>query len=167
LTPIGAAHIFQTERVAEHDTAMAIRVKLTILLCALLGGLCALAGAPNVATAHPGHHHGPPAARSPTRAPVAVAPAAASEEHASQLKRSGPNWADVHLASNRPKAPQPFHANNCCCGSIACHAGVAPSAAPLVDRSTLTQRFVLPPVLPMAGGVWGGIERPPRGPVAL
>jgi len=171
LTPIGAAHIFPIERVAKHDTEMAIRAKLTVLLCALLGGLCALACAPNAATAHPGHHHGPPAAHSPTRAPVAVAPAAASEEHASQrpevLKRSGPNWADVHLASSRPKAPQPFHANNCCCGSIACHAGVEPSAAPLVDPSSLTQRFVLPPVLPMAGGVWGGIERPPRGPVAL
>src|SRR5262245_31591555 len=108
LTPIGAAPIFRIERVAEHDTEMPIRAKLTILLCALSGGLCALAGAPNVATAHPGHHHASPAAHSPARARVAVAPAAASEEHASQrpeiLKRSGPNWADVHLASSRPKA---------------------------------------------------------------
>ena len=171
MIPIGAAHIFGTERVAEHNTEMAIRAKLIMHLCALLAGLCALAGAPNLATAHPGHHHAPPAPRSPTPAPVAVAPAAASEHHAGQrpkvLERSGPNWADVHLASQHPKAPQPLHANNCCCGSIACHAGVEPSAAPLVDSSSLTQRFVLPPVLPMAGGVWGGIERPPRGPVVL
>jgi len=149
---------------------MAIRAKLIMYLCALLGGLCALAGTPNVANAHPGHDHAPPTARAPAQAPQAVAPAAAVDKPANQrpavLKKMARNGVSAQAVTDRPRAPQPFQQSNCCCGSIACHAGVEARAAQLwPDKSRL--KFGLPPVLAIPDNEWGGIERPPRGPAAL
>ena len=154
---------------------MAIRSKFTLLLSALMGGLFFLAGASNVASAHPSHKHvsalSAPA-HSPLRISVGQEPARWIEPQGSRLqpavvKRSVQNGAIVYLAPAPSKAPQPLHAGNCCCGSIACHAGVEAPAMPLLAWCSLSQKYDLPAVLPMAKSEWGGIERPPRCPIAL
>jgi hypothetical protein len=38
---------------------------------------------------------------------------------------------------------------------------------PLLAWCSLSQKYDLPAVLPMAKSEWGGIERPPRCPIAL
>src|SRR5262245_42956266 len=101
---------------------MAILAKLAVLPCALLGGLFSLAGAPNAASAHPGHNHAPTAVHSPARVPVAVEPAAPIEERGRQLRsavieRSAhDDGTTIRLASKLPKTPKPFYPANCCCG---------------------------------------------------
>ena len=151
---------------------MAIRAKLAGLRCALLGGLFFLTAAPSVASAHAGHNHAPTTVHSPAQVPVSIAPAAPIEEHGRKLQSPGVgilarDGAAVHLSPEPPKAPQLFHANNCCCGSIACHVGVEVPNTSLACPCDLSQKFDLPPVLPVPKSVWGGIERPPRGPLAL
>ena len=151
---------------------MAIRAKLTVLLCALFGGLFFLAGAPNIASAHPGHNHVTAPVHSTAQVPVGIVPAALVKEHGRHRKptvfeRSAQDRGTIHLASEPATAPPRFHAGNCCCGSIACHVGVEAPAVPLMRRCGLGEKFDLPPVLPMPKSVWGGIERPPRGPIAL
>ena len=153
---------------------MVIRAKLTVLLCALFGGLFFLAGAPNIASAHPGHNHATGPVHSAAHVPVGIVivPAAPVEEHGRQrqptvVESSSQDRATIHLASEPAKAPPWFHAGNCCCGSIACHVGVEAPAMPLVRRRGLGEKFDLPPVLSMPKSVWGGIERPPREQFAL
>jgi hypothetical protein len=150
---------------------MTVRTRLAVLSIAVLGALFLLVGAPDVANAHPGHDHAPRAAHAPRQQlPVAVASVAAFEAGAAQwvanVKKAAPHGADVHLASHHPAAPPPFHASNCCCGSIACHVGVEASTAPVVWPYSLSQKFDLPSVLPTPKNEWGGIERPPRYPIA-
>jgi hypothetical protein len=148
---------------------MAIRAKLAALSCAVLGGLLLLVGGAKVAAAHPGHDHAPAAVSAPHAA--VQMPAEAAEQRDSQhlavLEGSVQSWAGVHLSTKPATAPQPLHAGNCCCGSIACHAGVQGPDTPFVHRYSSSQRFDLPRVLPMPKSPWGGIERPPRAPFAL
>jgi hypothetical protein len=151
---------------------MAVRFRLAVLSIAVLGVLFLLVGAPDVANAHPGHDHAPPAAHaSRQQVPIGVASVAAFEAGAVQrtaiVKAAGPEGAEVHLASHHPTAPQPSQADNCCCGSVACHVVVEASTAPIVWPRSLSQKFDLSPVQPMPENEWGGIERPPRSPIAL
>jgi hypothetical protein len=146
---------------------MTVRTRLAVLSIAVLGAVFLLVDGPGVANAHPGHHDAPLAAHAPRQQlPVAVASVAAFEAGAAQwaatVKKPAPDGADVHLASQHPAAPQPFHAGNCCCGSIACHVGVEASIAPVVWPYSLNEKFDLPPILPMPKSEWSGIERPPR-----
>ena len=175
MTPLAVAPTFfgEASRRARREK-MAIRSKFALLLCALLGGLFFLAGAPNVASAHPGHNHvrALAAAPSPSRISVGHEPARRIRQQGALLqsrvvKRSVQNGVAVRLAPAPPKPPQPLHAGNCCCGSIACHAGVEAPTVPLLAWCSLSQKFDLPAVLPMPKSVWGGIERPPRCAIAL
>lgn len=152
---------------------MTVRTRLAVLSSAVLGALLLLVGASDVANAHPGHDHAPAAAHAPgQRVSIAVVASAATFEadatqRAAIVKVAARDGADVHLASHDPAAPQPIQAGNCCCGSIACHVGVETPTAPVVWPSSLSQKFDLPPVLPIPESEWGGIERPPRCPIAL
>jgi hypothetical protein len=152
---------------------MTVRTRLAVLSFAVLGALLLLVGAPDVANAHPGHDHAPPVAHAPSQpVPIAVVASAATFEagtaqRAPIVKVAAPHGPEVHLASRDPAAPQPIQAGNCCCGSIACHVGVETPTAPVVWTSRLSQKFELPPVLPMPESAWGGIERPPRYSIAL
>jgi hypothetical protein len=149
---------------------MTVRTRFAVLSFAVLAALSFLVGAPDAANAHPGHDHALRAAHAPMRQ-VIVALAAAFEAGAAQraaiVKVAAPERADAHLASHHPAAPQPFQVGNCCCGSVACHVGVEASTARVVWPYSVSQKFDLLSVLPMPNNEWGGIERPPRRPIAL
>lgn len=61
----------------------------------------------------------------------------------------------------------PVDQSTCCCGSVACHAGMAAPTLTVADPWAPAAKVELPPVLALAGAVPGGIERPPRGGIPL
>lgn len=69
------------------------------------------------------------------------------------------------LPADAPVAPA--DQSTCCCGSIACHAGMNAPTLTVTNPWTLAAKVELPPVLALAGAVPGGIERPPRGSIPL
>jgi hypothetical protein len=147
---------------------MSFRAKFTAIAAALLGGLLVLAGGTVPASAHAAHDH----AATPSRGPVAFAayllPKGTADLKSKETwRRAQTQTSTARLSTGAPDAPQPFHAGNCCCGSVTCHAGVEPAPIPLMYRVGSGKKFDLPPILPVAKSDWGGIERPPRGQSTL
>jgi len=65
------------------------------------------------------------------------------------------------------KAPvEPLHQNTCCCGSLACHAGVMTVLVTIDDPYRLGERLRPRPVIASVRAALDGIERPPRAPLA-
>jgi hypothetical protein len=60
-----------------------------------------------------------------------------------------------------------LHQGSCCCGSVACHAGVDLPVVNLAEHCAFSDKIELPPGLALTGAVPGGIERPPRSAVSL
>jgi hypothetical protein len=64
----------------------------------------------------------------------------------------------------RAKIPgQPLQQTDCCCGGIACHAGMDIPTLTTMDHFVFGGMVQLSPVSAMAGAKPDGIERPPRG----
>jgi len=165
------------------------------LLKALVVLFALAAGFPAAAWAHAGHEHGTPRSYA-HNAPVAgvaadpdslgyfvrwhlraqgsvisFASTSSGERIAHAAKRVGGIplglvGPQLHpMPADEPVAPA--DQNNCCCGGIACHAGMAAPPLTLTDPWTLGAKVELPPVLAFAGAVPGGLERPPRGSFPL
>jgi hypothetical protein len=133
------------------------RVKSAVVFFALLIGTALLFGTAERAAAHAGHDHGSAAPQGVVKPStvVDVVLSAATEE---VEPASGEHDATL---SKRSLPKQPVHQGNCCCGSFACHAGVAA----LVNFShpyRVGERLALRPVLAPVLRRPGGIERPPR-----
>jgi hypothetical protein len=141
---------------------MAIRAKLSVLLGAMLAGFLVLVGGAVPASAHAGHDHARVATMQPP-APVAVdveAIAATVPDEAQSPSREGGSQA--HLTTTPAKTPAPVQQGNCCCGSIACHAGVEAPAPIAVERPMLSAKLEPMPVSGTAKSDPHGIDRPPR-----
>jgi hypothetical protein len=63
------------------------------------------------------------------------------------------------------KVPVPLHQDTCCCGSLACHAGVMAALVTIDNPYRLGERLRLRPVLASVRATLDGIERPPRAPL--
>ena len=69
------------------------------------------------------------------------------------------------IAVKAQKAPvEPLHQDTCCCGSLACHAGVMAAFVTIVNPYRLGERLRPRPVLASVRATLDGIERPPRAP---
>jgi hypothetical protein len=67
-----------------------------------------------------------------------------------------------------PKALlKPIDLGTCCCGGIACHAGMTAPILVVTEPWAPSGKIELSPVLALAGAVADGIERPPRSAVPL
>jgi hypothetical protein len=146
---------------------MAIRTKFIAIVGALLGSLFIQVVSAQPGWAHPGHDHAPsatPTSHSAVQVPVAeaivVGSVAAVEPAVDEHQFN--DMARSVLSGAPMKTPQPFHPDNCCCGSIACHSGVAVAHEVVTPRESYGELFALPPVLARLGAMLGGIERPPR-----
>lgn len=129
---------------------MAYGAKIAILFLALLTGFLLLFGV-DQAVAHARHDHAPHAA---ARADFEIGRYAPAERKFEALQEE---------AADTPNAPmQPVHDGNCCCGSLACHAGVTVRAMNVFNLRQLGERLGLPVVMTLAITLSGGIERPPR-----
>jgi hypothetical protein len=60
---------------------------------------------------------------------------------------------------------EPLHQDTCCCGSLACHAGVMAALVTIDNPYRLGERLRLRPVLASLRATLDGIERPPRAPL--
>jgi hypothetical protein len=144
---------------------MALHAKLTGLLAAVLTGFFVLLCGAAPASAHAGHDHFQSAA---VQAPAPVAetfkaiPATASDEDVQSLALDAGSHADLTTTPN--KTPAPLHQGNCCCGSIACHAGVEAAVPVAVKPFGLSAKVELVPAASMAKFNPHGIDRPPRSP---
>jgi hypothetical protein len=134
------------------------RVKSALVFLALLIGAALVFGTAEQALAHAGHDHGsaaPQGVVKPSAPVVDVVLSAATKE-----TEPGPGEHDAKL--NKQSVPkQPVHQGNCCCGSFACHAGVA-ALVSISHPYAVGERLALPPVLEPVPSRPGGIERPPR-----
>ena len=140
---------------------MAMRAKLSVLGAALAGFFILVGGAAP-ASAHAGHDHND-SATVQVRVPVAVtfeAVAATASDEAQSPTRQEDSQAD--LTTTPSKIPAPVHQGNCCCGSIACHAGVEAPAPAAMKHVRLSARVEPMPVFGMAKTNPHGIDRPPR-----
>ena len=150
------------------NSSMAIRAKFAAIVGTLLGSLVVLFGSAAPSSAHPGHHHGPaavPASHAAVHAPVVAQIVTSCFATIVETGEGQPKINDIDqtvLTAAPAKAPLPLHPSNCCCGSIACHSGVADTIPALLPRETYSARVQLAPVLATAGAIMGGIERPPR-----
>ncbi len=84
-------------------------------------------------------------------------------------KRLGPAQARLPvtagIAVKAQKAPvQPLHQDTCCCGSLACHAGVMAAFVTIGHPYRLGERLRPRPVLASVRATLEGLERPPRAP---
>jgi hypothetical protein len=84
-------------------------------------------------------------------------------------ERLGPAQARLPVtagtAVKAQKAPaEPLHQDTCCCGSLACHAGVMAAFVTIVNPYRLGERLRPRPVLASVRATLDGIERPPRAP---
>ena len=142
---------------------MAMRAKLTGLLAAALTGFFVLIGGAAPASAHAGHDHSQNTA---VQAPAPVAgsfpaiAATAPDEDVQSPARAG--GTDADLTSSPNKIPAPVHQGNCCCGSIACHAGVEAALPVAVKPFGLSAKVELVPSAGLAKFNPHGIDRPPR-----
>jgi hypothetical protein len=166
-------------------------LKALVVLVALVAGF------PVAAWAHAGHEHGAQPSSAQAVSPRVVPVKQATDNHHSlesgqltaerfvvsiTLPSSG-QWiahaaksvggSEVDRVGSHPDATpanepvEPADQGTCCCGSVACHAGMDASTLTLTDPWTLAAKVELPPVLALAGAVPGGIERPPRGSIPL
>lgn len=93
---------------------------------------------------------------------------AAATEFAIPTSATHGNWHFGDLRADLGALPakipgQPLQQTDCCCGGIACHAGMD---IPTLDASihfVFSDRGELSPVSAMDGATPDGIERPPRG----
>jgi hypothetical protein len=168
LTAFLRAPTFPCRRIAHPSEAircMAIRAKLTALLGALLAGVLILISGVAPASAHAGHNH---ASKATVQAPTPVAAVAAPVEAVVSTvldEVQGPTGQGAALAdltTTPAKIPMPVHQGNCCCGSIACHAGVEAPAPAAVEPAQLSAKVEPVPVLGAAKFNPHGIDRPPR-----
>jgi hypothetical protein len=162
-------------------------LRVLVVVAALMGGL------PSVAWAHLGHDHTVQSSvERPVGSSTAVRRVIATmhAEHAvgsahPVLDRLGalsitasateypitPSEADrlydglrADLGALPAKIPgQPLQQTDCCCGGIACHAGMDIPTLIATDPLVFSDRVELSPVSAMAGAMPDGIERPPRG----
>jgi hypothetical protein len=149
---------------------MAKRAKLTALLGAMLAGFLVLVGGAAPASAHAGHNHSRNAtAQAP--APVVVDHEAIGATVPDEIGATVPDETESppgetgsqnDLTTTPAKIPAPVHQGNCCCGSIACHAGVEPPAAAAIKDVRVSARVEPVPVSGTAKFNPHGIDRPPR-----
>jgi len=136
---------------------MSVRLTAGVFFAALLAAILLVLGGANRAHAHPGHDHSAEATPLATVTAVLdewqIGPSAATPD----LPFLG---TEVTYAPDKPSAPQ--HQGNCCCGSIACHAGVATPVIDVADPYRLAERLLPPPLIAWIRGPQDGIERPPR-----
>ena len=135
----------------------------------------------NTAANHPGRMHPAAAALAPVidlATPAAVtaqlllAPQLAgglAARPVAPTERLGPAQARLPVtagtAVKAQKAPtEPLHQDTCCCGSLACHAGVMAAFVTIVNPYRLGERLRPRPVLASVRATLDGIERPPRAP---
>ena len=142
---------------------MEIRAKLATFVCVFLGALLLLIGSPGIAKAHVGHDHQARASVHPgVRGAMTAAPATGVD-----LQPSVELPAVRHHAASEPGGvPQPLHERDCCCGSVACHAGVAAPAVGVAPSYVTAEKLLIPPLPGAPKALAGGIERPPRGQAA-
>jgi hypothetical protein len=158
---------------------------IALLSAALAGLLLSTLIAP--ASAHPGHRHGmsSPAHRSAPASSAITAPAQTDRAAVAETRssttvdapkegpfgqpshRPQPDGVEDDLAARDGKPPAPLHQGNCCCGSVACHAGVPAAVQGAREPSMRSEKLDLPPVRAVARTEQGGIERPPRGRMPL
>jgi hypothetical protein len=162
-------------------------------MCSWLKALVVLValGLPAAAWAHASHEHGAqPSSAQAVSPPVVPVKQAADSRHAfkpgflvslaspssgqriahaakdiggSQVGRVG-SQLDATPA-NEPV--EPVDQGTCCCGGVACQAGIDAPTLAVTEPWTLAAKVELPAVLALAGAVPGGIERPPRGGIPL
>jgi hypothetical protein len=141
---------------------MGLLAKLVVACC---GVLAVWLAAPSIASAHAGHAHVQRVAHRPavhSSLPQLSVPKAQKHNHKAVFEAAGDASSELVEARSRGPAGQPLHAENCCCGSIACHAGVAATVSNISDPYRFGERLATPPVLALAKSDQGGIERPPR-----
>jgi hypothetical protein len=164
-------------------------LKALVVLVALAAGF------PSAAWAHAGHEHGTQApvgiavALDPVlfatdvgqplrldnlmlRGLDASATSPSPERKIAHPSKSAGDNLFVGLHGHLDAAPagnpiQPLYQVTCCCGSVACHAGVDAPTLIVADPWTLAAKVESPPVPALAGAVLGGIERPPRDGIPL
>jgi hypothetical protein len=136
---------------------MSVRLTAGVVFAALVAAILLVLGSANSAHAHAGHDHSTDATGPATLAVI-------SDED--EIGRTGaaldlPSLDnEVTYAPDKPSVPQ--HQGNCCCGSIACHAGVETPALDVADPYRLAERLLPPPLIGWVRGPQDGIERPPR-----
>src|SRR5262245_9324994 len=128
-----------------------------IFFAALLAAILLVLGSANRAHAHAGHDHSTEATPPATVAVVSDEWQIGPSEAAPDLPFLG---TEVTYAPDKPSPP--LHQGNCCCGSIACHAGVATPVIDVADPYRLAERLLPPPPIAWIRGPQDGIERPPR-----
>jgi hypothetical protein len=124
-------------------------------LAVLLTGILLLFGSVDWAFAHAGHDHA-----------AAIVPAGRivsyMDAEPSNPAELGSQLSDAELSDIQHNPIPPLHQGNCCCGSVACHSGVAAPAMNVADPYRFGERLTLSPVRAPARACQGGIERPPR-----
>jgi len=137
--------------------SMSVRLTAGVFFVTLLAAILLVLGSASRAHAHPGHDHSTEATSPAT---LAVAP----DDWQIGPSEAAPDLpflsTEVIYAPDKPTAPQ--HQGNCCCGSIACHAGVATPVMDVADPYRLAERLLPPPLIAWIRGPQDGIERPPR-----
>jgi hypothetical protein len=136
---------------------MSVRLTAGVIFAALLAAILLVLGSANRAHAHPGHDHSTDATLPATVAVVPDEWQIGPSEVARDLPFLG---TEVTHVPDKPSAPQ--HQGNCCCGSIACHAGVATPVIDVADPYRAAERLLPPPLIACIRGHKDGIERPPR-----
>ena len=144
---------------------MAMRTSLTTTVGALLAGFLFIACGSAPVHAHAGHNHASKeavAAQLPVRTPAPIGPFVSAGDRVSTHVTDSlwPNMAST-------ESPPPLQSGTCCCGSIACHAGLNAPAIDLFHPRRFGQRMRPARVVGAAKTVAGGVERPPRGLVTL
>lgn len=136
---------------------MSVRLIAGVFFAALLAVIQLVLGSANCAHAHADHAHATEATPTTTVALVPDNWQIGSSEAAPDLPILD---TEVTYAPDKPSAPP--HPGNCCCGSIACHAGVATPVIDVADPYRLAERLLPPRLIAWIRGPQDGIERPPR-----
>jgi hypothetical protein len=122
------------------------------------------AGGMSPVAAHGGHDHHPvqPSVSAASAAPIATREAAVIDR-VSVGRQSSDSSHRQFIAAHTELPPPATTPGTCCCGSVACHAGVPASQATFLDGERFSEKVELRPVIGAAKTIPGGIERPPRG----
>jgi hypothetical protein len=146
---------------------MVAQAKLSVFCAALVAALLLLAGGAAPAMAHAGPDHRPSAATTMLpEMPIPMMQVVAEAGNAGVLDRAETGAMAV-LTDLPGKAPLPLQQGNCCCGSIACHAGMVASFVDTTHRYSFSEWVRPRPDYALTGTEAGGIERPPRGNIPL
>jgi hypothetical protein len=176
------------QKLADAAYRMRSWLKALVVLFALMGGL------PAAAWAHAGHEHKPgPAVRHyVAQLPAAQATASRGDVKAGELTAIATHSVERHsrehqvaqtgdgrcsVRMDRAQArldtiplegpAEPIGLGTCCCGGIACHAGMTAPIPAVMEPWAPSGRIELAPAPALAGTVTDGIERPPRSAVPL